>query len=185
MLIIGLVGTSGAGKSTASHYLKNKGFFIVELSSFLKIEAEKRGINLINKRILQDIGNDLRIEFGPEILAKKAYEQIIVKKINKSVVDGIRNTGEIEYLRKIKNFLLIAIDADQEIRYKRIVKLRGKEWVGTYQDFLNIEKRDSNLGDQKTGLRVSDCLKMADFKIINNNKITDFYKKIDKIIESL
>ncbi len=185
MLIIGLVGTSGAGKSTASNYLKKQGFYTVELSSFLKEEALKRGIQEVNKKILQDVGNDLRSKFGSDILARMALERIYKSKAEKAVVDGIRNINELLFFNKQKNFSLIGIDAEQFIRYKRIVKLRGKKWVGTFKDFQQIETRENTLGNKNIGLRVRDCLKEAKVILINNRTVDIFYMKINNMIKKL
>lgn len=184
-IIIGLVGTSGSGKSTAAKYLKKKGFSLIELSSFCRKEAKKRKIVKITKKVLQDIGNELRKEYGPSVLTEKAVFELTENKIKKAVIDGIRNLGEIAYLTKQKNFYLLGIIAKTVNRYQRIVKLRGKSYIGSFNNFLKIEKRDSGLGNKLTGLRVRDCLKKTHLVIENNSTVEDFYKQIDNFIKSL
>lgn len=180
-IIIGLVGTSGAGKSTAASYLKAKGYQIITLSSFLKEALIKEKVKKITKRKLQDKGNQLRNDFGPAILAQKAIDKIKKKKIKKGVIDGIRNTEEIKFLKKEKNFFLLGIKAKSSLRFQRAIK-SGRKDRKTYQEFLKVEKRDSHLGDKKYGLRVRDCLKKAQWVIVNNLSVEHFYQQIDNII---
>lgn len=184
-MIIGLVGTSGAGKSTAAKYLKKQNFYYIELSAFLKKEAKKQGIKKITKKLLQDIGNEFRNTYGSAVLAQKAYENIKENRVRKAIIDGIRNLAEIEFLEKIKNFYLLGINTEPRIRYNRIIASRGKKYIGSYANFLNIEKRDSHLGNKEAGLRVKECLKKALVLIDNNSSIEDFYRKIDGFVEAL
>lgn len=183
-LIFGLVGKSGSGKSTISSYLKSKDFYTVELSNYLKTEAEKKGSKL-SKSLLQNLGNSLRKEKGPDILAKLAIAEINKSQRNASVIDGIRNLSEVKYLKSQKGFFLLGIVAKTKVRFERIVKQKGKNWVGSYKNFLNIERRDSHLGNKNYGLRVSDCLNLADFKVTNNGNLKSLYREIDKIILTL
>lgn len=184
-LIIGLVGTSGAGKSTVAKYLENKGFLKIELSSFLKEELQRRELKRINKKILQDLGNEFREKFGPEILVRRAIAKISKSKIKKAIIDGIRNLEEIAFLKKQDNFYLLGIDAKSRIRYDRIIKQRRDKWVGSYHNFLAIEKRDSYLGNDKIGLRVRECLKQAALIIVNNGSKELLYRELNKFIINL
>lgn len=184
-MIIGLVGTSGAGKSTTAKYLKKQNFYYIELSTFLKKEAKKRGIKKITKKLLQDIGNEFRSTYGSSILAQKAYEKIKEKRMKKAVIDGIRSPAEVEYLKKIKGFYLLGISAKPRLRYDRVIASRGKNYIGSYVNFLNIEKRDSHLGNREAGLRVKECLKKASFVIENNSSINELYYEIDRFVNKI
>lgn len=181
---IGLVGKSGSGKSTVRNYLKSKDYYSTELSSYLRKEAKARKLS-VSKLVLQDLGNELRKEKGPDILAKLAVAEIHKSHRRRSVIDGIRNRKEVKYLKSQEGFFLLGIVAKTKTRYERIVKQKGKNWVGSYKNFLNIERRDSHLGNKDFGLRVSDCLNLADFKVTNNGNLKSLYKEIDKIILTL
>lgn len=184
-MIIGIVGTSGSGKSTAAKYLKNNNFYLIELSSYIIKEAKKRGIRKITKKVLQDIGNELRKNDGPAVLAEKAVFEINQKKIKNAVVVGIRNPAEISYLSKQNKFYLLGIDAIPKNRYQRVIKQRGKNYIRSFAEFLQVERRDSELGNEKIGLRVSDCLKKAR-RVINNDSTKEyFYKQIDDFVKAL
>ena len=67
------------------------------LSDVLRGEAKLRNIEPIRENLIK-LGNDLRYKEGSGFLAKKVAEKIT----DKSVVDSIRSSAEIEELRKLK-----------------------------------------------------------------------------------
>lgn len=98
-IIIGMTGPFGSGCSyIAKEILKKKGYKYISLSAILKGEYGKDKNS--TRTELQDFGNDLRAKQGADILAKKAYQKISNSKNEKWVVDSIRNTHEIEFLKK-------------------------------------------------------------------------------------
>ena len=181
-MIIGLTGTRASGKDIISNYFKDKGFTCFSLSHVVREEATKLGIKH-ERKLLQDVGNKLRKEYGNNVLVLKILDKI---KVNGNViVDSIRNIAEINELRKSKDFYLIAIDAPLNLRFKRS-QLRNRESdPKTYEQFLIDEARDRK-EDIENGQQVEKCIKMADFFIYNvknldelNNKIEEIYKKIN------
>jgi len=181
--IVGITGAFGSGKSTAASYLKDKGFESISLVSFLEEEAKKRGVRKITRRILQDIGNQWREEFGSDILAKKALKIIKDKKIKLAVVDGFRNPQEILEFRKSKNFTLLGIVTDRKIRFDRLKKLKRREDL-TWELFDKLDKRDLGLGQKDHGLHVAQCLAMSDAFIENNEDLDKFKEKIDNFLKT-
>lgn len=152
ILVVGITGAFGGGKSTASNFFERKSFKKIILSSFLEEEAKKRKIKKITREILQDIGNEWRRKYGSNVLAKKAL--LMAKNYNKKViVDGIRNVGEIEYLRSNSNFMLITIVADRKIRFERLKKLKRREDL-TWELFEKLDRRDLGLGQKKKDCRL-------------------------------
>ena len=183
-ILIGITGGFGSGKSKASSFFESKGFEKIILSSFLEEEAVKRGFKKITRKILQDIGNEWRKKFGHGILAEKAVDYIKRKKIKKAVIDGIRNAGEVERLRKEKNFVLLAIIASKKDRFERLKNLKRREKL-TWEIFKRLDRRDMGLGQKHTGLQVLACLKKADYYIKNNKSLDEFKNKLEKFLEEL
>jgi dephospho-CoA kinase len=122
------------------------------------------------------MGNELREKFGPDILAR-----LVMKKVkDKAVIDSIRNPKEVEYLRKKKGFIFLAVDAPVELRYKR-VKERGRgESASTLQEF--IEKEKEEMTEYEKGQQLQNCMNMADFVIINDGSLEDLYQKLEEIL---
>lgn len=179
-LIIGITGAFGSGKSTASSFLSKKGFQDIALSSFLEEEAHRRGIAHITRKILQDIGNEWRNLYGKGILAQKALEA--VGNGQAVVIDGIRNVGEVEVLRKHDTFLLLAIVSDREKRFERLKGLKRREDL-TWDVFTQLDYRDLGIEQEKKGLQVASCIALADRFIENNGTTEDFIKRLERFVE--
>ncbi len=184
-MLIGLTGRIAAGKGVISEFFKEKGFEYLSLSQEVRIEAKKRGIYLERKN-LQDLGNLMRNEEGSGVLAKRIKEKIDINK--DYIIDGIRNVGEIEELRKDfkDKFYLISVDSDLNFRWRNLQN-RGKESdPKKFEEFLEADKRDfeENL---ENGQQVKRCMMLANYHVLNNNTIEhlreqlkEIYKKIKK-----
>jgi dephospho-CoA kinase len=101
------------------------------------------------------------------------------------IIEGIRNTGEIEYLKTLTNFVLIGIKAKREIRYKRLLQ-RAKPWdPKNWNDFMVVDRRDLGVGQKKSGQQVGKCLAYCDYVLINNKDKTDFQRKVKKLVDKI
>lgn len=167
-VIIGLTGSFGSGCSTFSKILQNYGFQIISISSFLKEEAARQGIDLSKlprkevRKVLQDIGNKFREEeLG--LLIKKA---IALAASNKGIViESIKNPGEIRELKRNPNSCVIALDTSFENRVSRIIK---KDYEGDINQFERDDQREKDEGI-KNGQKVQECVDLADI-VINNDE---------------
>lgn len=183
-LIIGITGAFGSGKTTAAKFLQDKGFKKVSLAKeFLEVEAREQGMGLITRKILQDIGNQFRKKYGSGILAKKALRLLERNKVQKAVIDGIRNIGEIDELRK-NGGILIAIIADRKVRFGRLKRLKRRERL-TWELFTKLDRRDLGLGQKKTGLQVVACQALADVFIENNGELAEFKNKLENFLQKV
>lgn len=169
MKLIGLTGLNASGKGTLAEILVKGGYEYFSLSDIVREYATEVGLDHSRENLIY-CGNKLRELYGPSVLAKKVIEKIIrqpaEQKIEKAIVDSIRNIYEIEELRKVPGFLLIGVDAPAEVRFER-AKIR--ERVGfekTLEDFINVEKKENSSDPSKQQL--FECLKMADKVIIND-----------------
>ncbi len=188
MLIIGLTGTKACGKGEISEFLKQRDFVYYSLSDIVREETKKRGIENYTIKDLQDVGNDLREKHGLGVLAKKVIEKIkkdIAENKEKFIVDGIRNPGEIEELRKIPGFKLIAVDALLKKRFEWINKRGRTTDMKKWQDFLKMDARDKGNKELKVGQQVSKCIELADFKIFNDGSIEELHKKVEEILNKI
>lgn len=182
--IIGITGTFGSGKSTAAIFLTTLGYQKLALSSFLEDEARRRKVKRITRKLLQDIGNEWREKYGRGVLAKKALEYMKKNSDGKFVIDGIRNTGEIEIFKKNAEFSLIGIIADRNVRYNRLKKIKRREDL-TPDLFFKLDCRDLGLGQKTTGLQVAFCFSLSDYFIENNSDIASLEKKLTSLIQKI
>jgi dephospho-CoA kinase len=188
-MFIGLTGRIAGGKGVISEFFKEKGFEYLSLSQEVRLEAQKRGI-FPERKNLQDLGNLMREEGGPGVLAKRIIKKINENKKNKDyknyIIDGIRNTGEVEELRKAfgKSFFLISVDSELSLRWRNLQK-RGKESdPKKFEEFIEADKRDFE-ENTENGQQVRKCMEMADYKILNNGTIQELNKKIEKIYDKI
>lgn len=178
--IIGISGAFGSGKSTAADYLASKGYTKIILSKFLEDALIYSGEKNITRAKLQDLGNKWREMHGAGILGKKAVEFIQEKKLNKVIVEGFRNIAEIEELKKIGNFTLVALLVNRDIRFGRLVKLKRREKL-TQELFEKLDYRDMGIGEKETGLQVAVCIAAADVFMENNKSQEELFKKLDTL----
>ncbi len=181
-MIIGVVGTLGAGKSTAVEYLVSRGFDYYKLSDII---LEKHHLkNPPSRATRQDLGNQLRKKFGTDILAREVWEKINKSKSKKVVIDGLRNRGEVEFFRGKGGSSLISVDRNKKARFKAM-KIRGSSRdPKTWEGFLKMEERDL---DEKNeyGQETRKVMQMADFSITNTKNLTQFYLKIEKVLKKI
>jgi dephospho-CoA kinase len=178
--ILGLVGTIGAGKSSAVEYLLTKGFDHIKLSNVIR---EKAKLKNPDRGTLQDWGNKLRQTFGTDFLAKEAWKKITRSKSKKFLIDGIRNVAEVRFLRGKENFHLICVDAHPKTRFKRLRIRSSSRDPLTLEEFKEMESRDLN-ENKEHGQQTKAAMRLADFSIRNDSPI-EFFLKLEKIFKDI
>jgi dephospho-CoA kinase len=180
-MIIGITGRIKCGKETAVKFFLENGFNHLVFSDAIKEEMEKRGI-LIDRSGLQDIGNELRNKYGAGIWAKRLLEK--VEEGKNYILDGIRNPGEIEELRKRNDFVLIGIFSTQKERFERMIDKADVRDPKTWEDFLVVDNRDFG-EDDKNGQQVGKCMDIVDYMILNDSSIENFRINVENIWERI
>ncbi|MEM5766155.1 MAG: AAA family ATPase [Candidatus Aenigmatarchaeota archaeon] len=181
--VIGITGTIGSGKEVVKEILiKNFSCYSVSLSSVIQSQLK----NKADRKTLQDMGNELRKKYGSFILAKLATDYLQRDK-EMIIVYGIRNPGEVDYLRKTfgNKFFLIAVDAPRELRWERIKNMAREGDPKAWDEFVVVDERDQGVGEGLEGQQVRRCIDMADMLIRNDGDINQLNEKIDKFINFL
>ena len=172
---IGLTGTNGSGKGAAAEYFISQGYAYYSLSDVIREELKKDGLEPTRDNLIRK-GNELRSLGGADFLAKQVMEKVE----GKAVIDSIRNPEEVRFLKGKKNFILLAIDADVELRYERVKKRGRDESAATLQEF--IEKEDEEKTANPTQQQIHTCLEMADFTVLNEGSLEDLCNKLEKFL---
>jgi len=180
---IGVVGSLASGKGVvADYFIKNYGFVSFSLSFIVHKELKARHVGAFSRNTLQDIGDDLRQEFGDGVLAERAIDYLKTEGNTRMIIEGIRNPGEVAYLRKLPNFILVSVDADQSLRFRRVIE-RMKPWdPRDWETFLKVDGRDQGDKLNVSGQQVAKCMKKADFRLKNNKDLETLYADIERMV---
>ena len=142
----------------------------------MRKEAEKKGIQPTREN-LQKLGNEVKESMGNGILSRLLVEQAEEKDI---IADGIRTLDEMKELRKYNDVIVIGIDAPQELRYKRLEKRKRKGDPISFEEFKKIDDHE-NSGKTK-GQEINNCLREADYRIINDSNISKLKKSVLELL---
>jgi dephospho-CoA kinase len=183
MTLIAVTGTNGSGKGTVVDFLVNKkGFKHYSGRSFLTQLLIERGMT-VDRTGMRAIANELRSIHEPAFLAKELYAQAMREGSGAAVIESIRNVGEAEFL-KSKGAVLIAVDADQHIRYERVQARRSATDQVDFPTFVEHEEREMRpVGPHDMDVR--GVMARADATIINNGSIEELHAQIESVLTQL
>lgn len=173
--VIAIVGKIGVGKDEAAKYLSTKlNWPIFQISSPLKEEVKKRGLEL-NRENIQKIGIEFAQKYGDDYIARLALESCD----KNLVVSGPRQLGQIEYFKKNSRFIMIHINADDQLRFQRVTDRKSVSEATTLKSFIRDEREKDVSGPVQ---RVEDCIKLADWEVTNNATLDKLFGQLDEII---
>lgn len=171
--LIGLTGTNGAGKGEVANYLVEKGYAYVSLSDEIRADLRRRGKESTRDQLIA-AGNALRRRYGADILARRALKKVK----GRTVIDSIRNSSEVAFLRRRADFILVAVDAPVELRYTRVLERGREESASTLEEF--IAKENEEMTGDRDGQQLRRCLDLADVTIINDGTIDALHRRIEE-----
>ncbi len=181
MIILGITGTNGAGKGTVADYLKSKGFGYYSVREFLIEEIRTRGLPL-NRDSMVEVANLLRQQHGASYILDTLFVRA-EKEGKDAVIESIRTVGEVESLRK-HGMLLLAVDADPNIRYSRVQFRKSETDHVTFERFMEDELRESQ-GDDPSRQNLKHTVALADFTLNNDGTEEDLHAQVDSVIEKI
>lgn len=181
-MIIGLTGSYCSGKDTVADYIvKNNGFTHFSLSDEIRLLMKEQNIEPTRENLIK-FGTELRQNNGNGVLAKS-----VMKKFQEGknyCITSIRHTEEVKTFKTIKDFVLINVDAPQDIRFARMQTRKRPGDPETLEKFIELEHKESQ--SSGSGQQVALCCKMADIVFVNDtNDINLLHKKIDELLKSL
>jgi len=181
MKIIGITGTLGAGKGSVVDYLcQHHGFLHFSVRDYISKIIESEGGN-VNRDSLTKTANDLRRQNHPAYIIEQLMQQAMRSGKN-AVIESIRTPGEIELLRAKQDFLLLAVDANIKLRYQRIYQRKSATDKIDFQTFIENEQREMH-SDNPNKQNLSECIKQADYTVINNGTLEKLHEQIKVLLE--
>lgn len=179
-LIIAITGKNGSGKDSVADYLVSK--YGAEKMVFSDMLREALSIFIdpedISRSDMAWLSTGLREKYGQGVLAEGMKRRIMLSNKDIVVVSGVRDFGELEMIRSFPNNILIVIEADAEIRWKRMIARQEKADDNiSFEAFLDREKLESES-------MINDLSLKADYRIANNEQKDHLLAEVDKIMEN-
>ena len=178
-MIIGITGTLGAGKGTIVEYLLEHGFEHLSVRAFIAEEIVSRGME-VNRDTLTAVGNELRAANSPSYIAEQLYKIAESSGLD-TIIESIRTVGEVEALRKEKDFFLFAVDCDIRTRYERIVERKSETDRVDFETFRANEEREMH-SDDPNKQNLSRCIALADYRFDNSGDLDNLHGQIARVL---
>ena len=184
--MIALVGESGAGKSTSSAHLADRGFHLITIAASLRAEATKR-FGAPSREQVQQHARETQAVEGNDTYAVKAMAELEGGDHRNVVLDGLRNSEELAYARSLAArlgyaFALIALRVPSETRFDRVVGRARDGDPLSREVFVQADKNAMGEGDkgfQQNGY----LMDAANHVICNTGALSTLREKLDLIIE--
>ncbi len=178
-MLLGITGTDGGGKGTAVDYL-------VSQKNFVHYSARQIWINMltergeeINRPNMRLIANEMRATHGDDFLVTYYLQRIQEDGTQNAIIESIRALKEAETL-KAQGGILIAVDADQRIRYERVQARRSESDKVSFDQFVAHEAMELNDPDPH-GMQKQKVIDIADYVLQNNGTREELYASIDEM----
>lgn len=182
-MILGITGTDGAGKGTVVDYLvKEQGFIHYSSRDFIVAEIDRQGLP-VTRNQMRLTANEMRAEHGNDFVIRQAFERAKAEGEGKIVIESVRAQAEAEFLQR-HGGILIAIDADSEIRYARVQERRSASDQVSYEEFVAHEELERNDPDPH-GMQKATVIAMANYTLTNNGTVEELHAQIDDVLQKI
>jgi len=170
VLIVGLTGMPGAGKSTLAKLLFKKGMPVVIMGDAVREAAKRANLEMTDAN-LGNLMIRLRKEKGSGAIAYLVLDRIrsiIVSSpnVNAIIVDGIRNIEEMKVLGSLGAVKLLAIHGSSLVRFKHVKARARSDAPDKEDDFSERDRRELTVG-------ISEAIALADESVSNNTLTID------------
>lgn len=179
-MIIGITGTDGAGKGMAvEHLVARYGCIHCSARAMLTEEILRRGLS-VDRANMRLVANDLRKLHGNDYVVTHFLAQHAQTESN-VVIESIRALAEVETLKQ-EGGILLAVDADQTLRFDRIMSRKSDSDQITFAEFVEHEALEMNDPDPN-GMQKAAVMQAADCIITNNGTLAELNAAVDAFIE--
>jgi len=180
MKVIGLCGEIGAGKDVFADYLvRKKGYQKIVMSEVVTEELKKLKLP-INREEMQKLSKEYKQKYGSGVWAKACVEYARKQGFHRAVISGIRDIEEVKLFRRElgKDFILVYITADTEVRYNRLIKRAGPKDPKILADVKAQEAREQEIFNL-----YNNFAEYADKRIVNNGMVVELFAAADLLLK--
>ncbi|MEK7060969.1 MAG: AAA family ATPase [Patescibacteria group bacterium] len=170
--VIAIVGMTGAGKTRAANFFKEKGMTVLWFGSVIVERIENEGL-LVNPQNETNYREKIRKELGMAAVAIKMLPKIkrALEEKKNIVLDGLYSWEEYVYLKKeIPELFLLCIYASPKIRYERLYIRKERTFTPEESRARDISELSFNKGGP---------IAIADYLIKNETTKEDFQKELE------
>jgi dephospho-CoA kinase len=180
-LVIGVVGLQGAGKTEVARAAAKLGIPSIHMGEAVIEEVMRRKIELTEANV-GETANDLRRLEGPAAIAKRCLPKILRagEGAKAVLVDGIRSEAEVEEFERAfgDRFFLIAVEAGEQTRYRRVMGRRRLDDASSFEEFIRRDERELKWG-------LAGAMARADFVLKNEGSIEELHEKVTGVMQKL
>lgn len=179
MMLIGIVGMPGSGKSAVFKVAPKFNIPVVSMGDIVRHETLRRGLKLTP----ENVGNtavELRREYGKDAIAVFCLRYIEEKYKNEDIViiDGIRSMYEVDYFRKHYPLTIVAIHSSPKTRFKRLKKRKREDDTSEWRSFVERDmlELDFTLGN---------VIALADYMIVNEGDYNTYLNNLEEMLKKI
>ena len=182
-MLIGITGTDGGGKGTVVDYLVTHKGFVHYSARALWVEMLRARGEEITRAHMRLIANAMRAQHGNDFLVTYYLKKRAEEGVENVIIESIRAVAEAETL-KAHGGILLAVDADQKVRYARVQERKSETDRVTLEEFVAHEELEAQDPDPH-GMQKLVVIERADYRLMNNGTREDLYTQIEDILTSL
>ena len=161
VLIIGLTGLPGSGKSSFANVAKDRGYSIIVMGDAVRFEVQRRGLTM-SRLSVEEVQFSTRDELGSDIIGRLTLDRVkyaVLNGDNRILIDGFRGIDEVAIFKKAYPQLkLAAIHAPPEVRWARSISRRRPD---DPQSFSECKRKD--LVEYRVG--IGEVIAISDYLI--------------------
>lgn len=183
-MVIGITGSLGGGKGTVVEYLIEKyNFAHYSSSGHLVALLEQRG-EVVDRDAMNRIANELRAGDAAGV-PMETYKQYVADGAPENVIfESLHSVPEAMFI-KSKGGHIIAVTADSDIRYERVVQRGSVKDNVTKEEFVAQQEREEHGDEDQNKSNIFSVIKMADFTIHNNGTLEELHAQVDEVLKKI
>jgi len=145
-LLICTSGLPGSGKGVVLQGAERLGLPTFVMGDIVRSETAKQGLEPTPANTAK-IMLQYREEYGPHVFAELTAKEIEKSKAAFVLVDGVRSTDELNYLRSRGwGVVTVAVLSSSDIRFERLSRRGRVDDVRGREEFLERERREISVG---------------------------------------